>query len=70
MDEFWASAVKTVQGAISMGHGLSARSVVFVEPRSLEKTSSGKPRRQHYQELYLKGALAVRHEKRMMQQKR
>ncbi len=70
MDEFWASAVKTVQGAISMGHGLSVRSVVFVEPRSLEKTSSGKPRRQHYQELYLKGALAVRHEKRMMQQKR
>jgi acyl-CoA synthetase (AMP-forming)/AMP-acid ligase II len=62
LDEFWASAVKTVQGAVSKGHGLSVRSVVFVEPRSLEKTSSGKPRRQHYQKLYLKGGLAVLHE--------
>jgi acyl-CoA synthetase (AMP-forming)/AMP-acid ligase II len=62
LDAFWASAVKTVQGAVSKGHGLSVRSVVFVEPRSLEKTSSGKPRRQHYQKLYLKGGLAVLHE--------
>jgi acyl-CoA synthetase (AMP-forming)/AMP-acid ligase II len=63
MDEFWASAVKTVQGAVSQGHGLSARSVVFVEPRSLEKTSSGKPRRRYYQKLFLEGGLAVLHEK-------
>ena len=67
LDEFWASAVKTVQGAVAKGHGLSVRSVVFVEPRSLEKTSSGKPRRQHYLELYLKGALAVLHENRSPQ---
>jgi hypothetical protein len=40
---------------------------VFVEPRSLEKTSSGKPRRQHYQKLFLKGKLAVLHEKRSPQ---
>ncbi|MFH2063563.1 MAG: fatty acyl-AMP ligase [Pseudomonadota bacterium] len=61
---FWASAVKTVQGAVTKGHGLPVRSVVFVEPRSLEKTSSGKPRRQRYKELFLKRALAVLHEQR------
>jgi len=67
VDEFWASAVKTVQGAISEAHGLSVRSVVFVEPRSLEKTSSGKPRRRYYQGIFLKGGLAVIHEKRAPQ---
>ncbi len=67
LDEFWASAVKTVQGAVSKGHALSARSVVFVEARSLEKTSSGKPRRRHYQKLLHKGKLAVLHEKRSPQ---
>ncbi|MCP4364114.1 MAG: fatty acyl-AMP ligase, partial [Planctomycetes bacterium] len=61
---FWASAVKTVQGSVTKGHGLSVRSVVFVEPRSLEKTSSGKPRRRYYQTLYLKGELALLHEVR------
>jgi acyl-CoA synthetase (AMP-forming)/AMP-acid ligase II len=64
IDEFWATAVKTVRGAVSMRHGLSVRSVVFVAPRSLEKTSSGKPRRRQYQKLFLKGDLAVLHEKR------
>jgi len=64
MAEFWTSAVKTVEGAVSMGHGLSVRSVVFVEPRSLEKTSSGKPRRRYYQKLLQKGGLAVLYEKR------
>ncbi|MCP3951545.1 MAG: fatty acyl-AMP ligase [Desulfobacterales bacterium] len=57
LNDFWASAVTTVRGAVSKGHGLSARSVVFVKPRSLEKTSSGKPRRRYYKKLYLKGAL-------------
>jgi acyl-CoA synthetase (AMP-forming)/AMP-acid ligase II len=66
-DAFWASAVKTVQGAVSQGHGLSLRSVVFVAPRSLEKTSSGKPRRRYYRKLFLKGNLAVMHEKRLSQ---
>lgn len=66
-DGFWASAVRTIQGAISQGHGLSLRSVVFVAPRSLEKTSSGKLRRRHYQKLFLKGELAVLHEKRASQ---
>ncbi len=67
LDKFWASAVKTVQGAVTKVHGLSVRSVVFVEPRSLEKTSSGKPRRQRYKELFLKGTLAVIHEQRSPQ---
>lgn len=67
MDEFWASAVKTVRGAVSMWHGLSVQSVVFVKPRSLEKTSSGKPRRRHYQKLFIKGDLAVVYEKRLPQ---
>jgi hypothetical protein len=67
LEEFWASAAKTVQGAVAKGHGLSVRSVVFVEPRSLEKTSSGKPRRLHYQKLFLKGDLAVLHESRSPQ---
>ncbi|MBU0993490.1 MAG: fatty acyl-AMP ligase [Proteobacteria bacterium] len=67
IDTFWASAVKTVQGAVSTGHGLSVRTVVFVEPRSLEKTSSGKPRRQHYKNLFLKGKLAVLHQKQSPQ---
>jgi len=67
LSEFWASATKTVRGAVSEEHGLSVRSVVFVEPRSLEKTSSGKPRRQHYQKLLLEGKLAVLHEKRSPQ---
>jgi len=67
LSEFWASAIKTVRGAVSEEHGLSVRSVVFVEPRSLEKTSSGKPRRQHYQKLLLEGKLAVLHEKRSPQ---
>lgn len=67
VDEFWTSAVKTVQGAVSKGHGLSARSVVFVKPRSLEKTSSGKPRRRYYQQLFLKGELAVLHEEQAPQ---
>ncbi len=64
VNEFWVSAVKNVQGAVSKGHGLSTRSVVFVKPRSLEKTSSGKPRRRYYQQLFLKGELAVLHEQR------
>jgi len=64
LDAFWTSAAMTVQGAISKGHGLSARSVVFVKPRSLEKTSSGKPRRAYYQQLYKKGTLSVLHEKK------
>ncbi|MCP4568209.1 MAG: fatty acyl-AMP ligase, partial [FCB group bacterium] len=67
LDEFWASAVKTVRGAVSKGHGLAVRSVVFLEPRSLEKTSSGKPRRRHYQKLFLRGDLAVLHENRSPQ---
>jgi len=67
MDAFWAAAVKTVKGAISEGHGLSVRAVVFVKPRSLEKTSSGKPRRRHYRKLLHKGALAVLHESRLPQ---
>jgi acyl-CoA synthetase (AMP-forming)/AMP-acid ligase II len=67
IDEFWASAVRTVQGAISEGHGLSVDSVVFVAPRSLEKTSSGKPRRRYYKKLFIKGDLAVLHEKRLPQ---
>ncbi len=67
LEEFWASAAKTVQGAVATGHGLSARSVVFVKPRSLEKTSSGKPRRRLYQKLYLKGDLAVLHKARSPQ---
>ncbi len=64
IDDFWASAVKTIKGAISKGHSLSVRSVVFVEPRSLEKTSSGKPRRSYYQQLYIKGELALLHEEK------
>ncbi|MBW2178233.1 MAG: fatty acyl-AMP ligase [Deltaproteobacteria bacterium] len=67
LSEFWTSAAKTVRGAVSEEHGLSVRSVVFVEPRSLEKTTSGKPRRQHYQKLFLKEELAVLHEKRSPQ---
>ncbi len=67
MEAFWAAAVKTVKGAVSEGHGLSVQAVVFVEPRSLEKTSSGKPRRRHYQKLMRKGALAVFHENRLPQ---
>lgn len=62
LNEFWASAVKTIKGVISTGHGLALRSMVFVEPRSLEKTSSGKPRRRYYQKLYSEGKLAVIHE--------
>lgn len=64
MNAFWDSAVRTVQGAVSEGHGLSAKTVVFVEPRSLEKTSSGKPRRKYYKELLSKGELSVVHETR------
>jgi acyl-CoA synthetase (AMP-forming)/AMP-acid ligase II len=67
LNGFWASAAKTVQGAVSKGHGLSVRSVVFVEPRSLEKTSSGKPRRRYYKKLYLEGDLALLHEQRSPQ---
>jgi len=67
LKEFWDSAVRTVQGAVAKGHGIAVRSVVFVEPRSLEKTSSGKPRRQHYRKLYLKRALAAIHEQRSLQ---
>ncbi|MBW2613990.1 MAG: fatty acyl-AMP ligase [Deltaproteobacteria bacterium] len=67
LSEFWTSAAKTVRGAVSEEHGLSVRSVVFVEPRSLEKTTSGKPRRQHYQKLFLKEELAVLHGKRSPQ---
>lgn len=67
VDAFWASAAKTVRGAISEGHGLSVRTIVFVEPRSLEKTSSGKLRRRYYGELLGRGALAVLHESRMPQ---
>jgi len=65
MDTFWAAAVKTVKGAISEGHGVSVRAVVFVEPKSLEKTSSGKLRRRYYGELLRKKGLAVLHEHRL-----
>lgn len=61
--QFWPSAVRTLQGAVTEGHGLSAKTVVFVETRSLEKTSSGKPRRRHYQERLLQGKLAVVYKK-------
>jgi len=64
---FWTSAVTTVRGAVSKGHGLSVRSIVFVEPRSLEKTSSGKPRRRYYKKLYLEGGLDVLFEQRSPQ---
>lgn len=62
--EFWFAAAKTIQGAVSKGHGLSVRSVVFVAPRSLEKTSSGKPRRRYYKQQYQDGKLDVLHEVR------
>ncbi len=58
-NEFWLIAAKTVQGAVTKGHGLSVRSVVFVAPRSLEKTSSGKPRRRFYKQQYQAGKLDV-----------
>jgi acyl-CoA synthetase (AMP-forming)/AMP-acid ligase II len=64
LDRFWFKAAKAVRGAVSEGHGLSVRSVLFVQPRSLEKTSSGKPRRRHYKQLFLKDSLAVVHESR------
>jgi len=57
--KFWFSAVRSLQGAITQGHSLSAQTVIFVEPRSLEKTSSGKPRRRYYQERLIQGKLAV-----------
>lgn len=58
---FWTSAVTAIQGAVSKAHGLSAQTVVFVMPKSLEKTSSGKPRRRRYKELFSKGKLALLH---------
>lgn len=61
---FWFAAAKTTRGAVSKGHGLSVRSVVFVQPKSLEKTSSGKPRRRHYGKQYGEGTLSVLHESR------
>lgn len=64
LGDFWNAAVRTIQGAVSEGHGLSTKTIVFVEPRSLEKTSSGKPRRKYYQELFNKGELAVVYELR------
>lgn len=67
VEEFFAAAVQTIQGAVTKVHGLPVRSVVLVEPKSLEKTSSGKPRRRHYKNLFLKGSLAVVHEKRSPQ---
>ncbi len=66
LNEFWASAVRAVKGSVSEKHGLSVRSIVFVKPRSLEKTSSGKLRRNYYQELLLKGELAVLHKNRSL----
>lgn len=59
LSAFWQSAVKSVQGAVSAVHGLTVRSIVFVEPRSLEKTSSGKPRRRYYKEQFANGKLAA-----------
>ncbi len=67
LNEFWASAVKTTRGSVAEGHGLSVQCVVFVKPRSLEKTSSGKPRRRYYQDQFSKGELAVLHEERSPQ---
>jgi len=67
LDEFWASAVKTIRGSVAEGHGLSVHCVVFVKARSLEKTSSGKPRRRYYQDQFSKGELAVLHEERSPQ---
>jgi acyl-CoA synthetase (AMP-forming)/AMP-acid ligase II len=61
---FWVSAARTVRGAVTEEHGLSVQSVVFVASRSLDKTSSGKPRRQHYRERFREGKLAVLHENR------
>lgn len=63
--QFWSSAVRTLQGEVSQGHGLSAGTVAFVEPRSLEKTSSGKPRRRYYRERLICGELAVVYQKGM-----
>lgn len=59
LDMFWAESLKKVKGAVSEGHGVSLRTVVFVEPKSLEKTSSGKLRRHYCGELLRKGSLAV-----------
>jgi acyl-CoA synthetase (AMP-forming)/AMP-acid ligase II len=65
--EFWESAASAVRGAVAKAHGLSVRSVVFVEPRSLEKTSSGKLRRLRYKKLYLDQKLAMLYEQRSPQ---
>jgi acyl-CoA synthetase (AMP-forming)/AMP-acid ligase II len=62
--DFWADAVRKIQGAVSKIHGLSIASLVFVAPRSLEKTSSGKPRRKYYKGLYEKQALRTLYEKK------
>lgn len=64
LSDFWETSVRTIQGAVSKGHGLSIKSIVFVAPRSLEKTSSGKPRRKYYKELYQKKGLALLYEKK------
>lgn len=63
MSEFWETGVRTIQGAVSKSHGLSIKALVFVAPRSLEKTSSGKPRRKYYKQLYHKGELAAFYQK-------
>ncbi len=65
VNAFWDTAVKTVQGAISKNHGIAVNTVVFVTPRSLEKTSSGKPRRRYYKQQFAEGGLSVVYAKEM-----
>ncbi len=50
-----------IRGAITKSHGVPLHSIVLVEERSLQKTSSGKVKRRHYKKLFGEGKLKVLH---------
>lgn len=56
-DELAREAAQAVRGALSAQHGLSVDDVVFIRPRTIFKTSSGKIQRRACRRAYLSGTL-------------
>src|SRR5262249_13685078 len=57
--ERWPEIAGRIRETVALVHGVAARSVVLVPPRTVTKTSSGKIQRQAARQRYLAGELPV-----------
>eukprot|EP00050_Salpingoeca_kvevrii_P005218 m.274499 g.274499 ORF g.274499 m.274499 type:complete len:1902 (+) comp11091_c1_seq8:214-5919(+) len=54
-----AEIVKAMRTAVSLHHGLQCHDIVLIPPRTLPKTTSGKPRHRFTRELYMAGKISA-----------